>query len=77
MIIKENLKHSEEPKHETCEFQATTGKTLVKIRTFAVPAIYCPPRCMLETGDYLRLFQSLGNRFIIGRNFKTYSVGAY
>ena len=32
-------------------------------------AIYRPPRYMLETDDYLTLFQSLGHHFIIGEDF--------
>ena len=32
-------------------------------------AIYWPPKCILDTGDYLKLFQSLGGHFTTGGDF--------
>lgn len=69
VLIKENIKHFEETNYGTQAIQATAVKICTKTKKFTVTAIYCPPRYALEKNDYLRLFKTLGNHFIIGGDF--------
>lgn len=69
ILIKNNIKHHEETKIETSEFQVTIVNISFKNKLFNVAAIYSPPRHYIKEEQYDQLIVRLGNNFIIGGDF--------
>ena len=75
VIIKDCIKHHEEIKIELETMQVTTIKVQAKNKKFNVSAIYCPPRHNLKKNNYLDLFKTLGDKFIIGGEMQKIVTG--
>jgi len=46
--------------------QAATVRLDIRPCPLTISAVYCPPRHIIPTDDYITFFQSLGSRFLIG-----------
>lgn len=69
VIIKDNIKHHENSKHEEPDIQSISISIRTKRFPLTVAAIYCPPRYTIKKQTYLSLLQSLGDRFVLGGDF--------
>ena len=68
VIIKENLRHSEETKFEAEDIQATVVNVKTKNYNLTVIGLYCPPKHNIKTERYSELFEFVGDGFIMGRD---------
>lgn len=70
VIVRKNLKHSEEEKLQTEEFQATTIQLFTASKSLIITSLYSPPRHKIKYEQYLRLIElHHDSRFIIGGDF--------
>ncbi|KAI5754873.1 hypothetical protein M8J77_012232 [Diaphorina citri] len=69
ILIKENIKHYEEFKTETNKAQIMCITVQTRTYPLKVASIYCPPAQTLDEDEYLEIFNSLGNRFLLGGDF--------
>lgn len=78
VFVKNNIKHHEESKVSSPTLQATSVEIKEHRGRIKVCAIYCPPNQKVENDMFKNLFQSLGNKFIIGGdwNSKHYHWGS-
>lgn len=68
VVIRENIKHFEEPKFCKEYIQAATVRIQTKKLQCAVSAVYSPPRHHVSKTDYVDFLQSIGT-FVIGGDF--------
>lgn len=71
ILIKGSIKHHEESKLSSAAIQATTISTSELKGNLKVSAIYCPPGQRPSANMFDDLFESLGNRFVIGGNWNS------
>lgn len=69
IIIKNNIKHHESPKHEQDFLQATTVVVEDWNGPITISAIYCPPRHNINRDKFYQFFSMLGNKFIAGGDY--------
>lgn len=69
MIIRDNIKHHEEPSLSTDSLQSATISVTMKRIKCKVSAIYFPPKFNIKEEEYSSFLQSLGNSFIVGGDF--------
>ena len=69
VIIKENLRHSEETKFEAEDIQATMVNVKTKNYDLTVIGLYCPPKHNTKAERYAELFEFVGDRFVMGGDF--------
>ena len=69
IIVKENLQHFEEFKHEEKDIQAEAICLQTKKYPVTVSAIYCPPRYMIKKDHYMNFLTHFRTRFILGGDF--------
>lgn len=69
VIIKENIKYYQEDNFETKQVQVTAVCVQTKPRNITMASVYCPPGYKLKKEEYVRLFQKLGNCFIMGGDY--------
>lgn len=68
VIINENIKHLLEVDYEISVILATVVKNQVEVKNLSVAAVYCT-LSFNSANYYVRLFQTIGNQFIIGVDF--------
>lgn len=61
--------HHEVDKFQHEHIQATNIVIEDWTGPITISAVYCPPKHIIKTGQFLQLFQSLGHRFIAGGDF--------
>jgi len=66
IILRSSLQHYELLPHQTNAIHAATVRLDIRPCPLTISAIYCPPRHVIPTDDYITFFQSLGSRFLIG-----------
>lgn len=66
VIIKNSIKHFEEEKYCTAEFQATT---ITINNNLSLTAVYSPPRHQIKNDQYAELIRKHKNRFLMGGDF--------
>lgn len=69
VIVKENIKHHEVSICEEPDLQSVAVCINTKRYSLTVAAIYCPPRHTIDEDKYIRFFQTLGERFVLGGDF--------
>ncbi|XP_014484751.1 PREDICTED: RNA-directed DNA polymerase from mobile element jockey-like [Dinoponera quadriceps] len=69
IIIRENIKHHEEPKLATESIQAATVSVQCKRYKFTISAVYSLPRHNIQQNEYIEFLQTLENSFIVGGDF--------
>ena len=69
VTIKENIRHSEETKFEAEDIQATVVDFKTKNYDMIIINLYCPPKHNIKAGRYSKLFEFVGDRFIMGGDF--------
>ncbi|CAL1672120.1 unnamed protein product [Lasius platythorax] len=76
VIVKNELKHHEETNYQTEAIQATSIKVQNKYKQYMITAVYCPPRYILKKEDFVKLFQTQGEYYIIGGDFNAKHWGS-
>jgi hypothetical protein len=66
IIVQSSLSHYVLPPHQSESLQAATVCLDVRPWPLTIPAVYCPPRHVTPTADYITFFRSLGSHFIVG-----------
>lgn len=69
IIVRSSIKHHEETKISSNEFQTTTISIEVNGSPLKLTALYSPPRHNIKCDLYEQLFSQIGERFIIGGDF--------
>ncbi|KAL4097143.1 hypothetical protein QTP88_021967 [Uroleucon formosanum] len=69
VIIKETIKHYELDKHPQEHLQASSVHIKDGNIDLTISAIYCPPRHKVDDKKFIEFFQTLGSRFIAGRDY--------
>jgi hypothetical protein len=66
VIMRNNIKHFENEKYVTCDFQATIVTVETTKQRLTVSAIYCPPIYNICANEYKTIFDKMNSHFIIG-----------
>lgn len=66
VIVKSNIKHFEQPQFSKPHIQAATIQIQDRNGTFNVSSVYSPPKHKITVEQYNELFNTLGQRFIVG-----------
>lgn len=69
VLVKESIKHSEDIKFSSKEFQATSIKVQTLSHAITVAGLYSPPRQSIQKELYVEFLKTFGDRFIIGGDF--------
>lgn len=71
ILIISSVSHIELPKYEFDHIQATTIKVKLSTYELTVASAYCPPRHNLKKENFNNLFETQGNKFIVGGDFNS------
>lgn len=74
ILIKRSIKHHEEDKYSTEEFQTTTISVQVEGIYLAISALYSPPKHKIKHEQYKQLLSRYKGRFIIGGDFNAKNI---
>ncbi|KMQ84691.1 rna-directed dna polymerase from mobile element jockey-like protein [Lasius niger] len=69
ILVRNTIKHQEEPKFATEWLQAATIKIHTGEHKYTVSAIYSPPKFNIKKDEYTIFLKSLDNYFIVGGDF--------
>ena len=69
VIVRSSIKHYEETKISIEEFQVTTITVETGGFPIRISALYSPPRHSIDAEKYKEIFETIGDRFIIGGDF--------
>ena len=74
ILVRSAIKHHEDQKICTEEFQATSIAININGQQLNIAAVYSPPRHNIKYDQYKEFFQQTGERFIMGGDFNAKNV---